>query len=654
MSQARLRDRIDEGIDALVFGAAGSSDAESRFLSSLEWVVDQERMTVDDVLAGLLAVFSALDDAMPADVRLSPDVRASERVVYRLLREFASSALGLVTERLEIEADALAESRARLLSVQRVGAAITSSLDLDSTLQTIVTESATLMNGATARLRLADDTGERLRLIAASGELSEDLPGSAVPVETTLAGLCYRSGRPVISNDVSGDPRADPAVTNQFKTRSLLSVPLLVRGEAIGVLTISNLSDRAFEESDAEVLSLFADQAAVAIENAELFEEAQAQITEMEIINRVSSVVSSTLNLGQIYRSIHREIARIMVADAFLIVLGSEENGFDLVYIVDLGQTFSPRHDVDIPPIYRQAMAQRESYIIDTSRHPDFARWERYGDMTKRVQSILVAPLTRGNEAIGLISAQSYAPNSYRRRDRDLLATVANVAAVAIENARLYEQSYGVAVAEERARLAREIHDTIAQGLVGIILQLEAVATQMHDDNPMKRRVERAIDLARVNLDEARRSVRDLRAAPLEHLSLVEALRQLAEQHEDECDTTVSVVAPEAMPLLDRSVEGAIYRFVQEGLSNCRKHAREADVRVELAVSRAVQVSVCDTGPGFDIEAWRRDRQLHRFGLHGMRERAERLGGSLDIDSTPGEGTRLRMEFPLESALTPQ
>ncbi|HMM43593.1 MAG TPA: GAF domain-containing protein, partial [Thermomicrobiales bacterium] len=91
-----------------------------------------------------------------------------------------------------------------------------------------------------------------------------------------LAGLCYRSGRPVISNDVTTDPRADQRVQQQHRTRSLLSVPLMVRGTVTGVLTISNISDRAFEESDAEILGLFADHAAVAIENSRLFEEAQA------------------------------------------------------------------------------------------------------------------------------------------------------------------------------------------------------------------------------------------------------------------------------------------------------------------------------------------------------------------------------------------
>lgn len=647
MSQARLRERIDEAIDALLETTSGDPTVEQRFLANLDWAIDQDHMEVDDVLAGLMGGCDAFDRSLGQVDRFSPEMVEIERALRRLVRLFTVSALDLITEKLEIEAAAEARNRARLLALQRVGAAVTGSLDVEETLQTIVTEAAALMSGATARLRLADESGEHLRLIASSGELDGDLPGAAVPVETTLAGLCYRSGRPVISNDVTTDPRAGGDAQQQYQTRSLLSVPLIVRGAATGVLTISNLFDRAFEESDAEILGLFADQAAVAIENARLFEEAQAQITEMEIINRVSAVVSSSLNLAQIYRSIHHEIARIMIADAFLIILHQPHGTDDLVYIVDLGQTFSPRHDVRLPVEYLESMAERRPKIIEASKARDFITWERYGDMSKRTQSILIAPLVRGSNVIGSISAQSYAPNSYRRRDIDLLATVANVAAVAIENAMLFEQASDVAVSEERNRLAREIHDTIAQGLVGIILQLEAIGAQL-ESSPLNHRIERALALARANLDEARRSVRDLRAAPLEHLSLFEAIEQLAEQHMDEVEARVTIDAPVALPLLEEKVEAAIYRFVQESLTNCRKHARSAEVAISISISSEVRVEVRDNGPGFDVGALRTERTANRFGVQGMRERAERLGGSVVVESTVGIGTIVRMIFPYD------
>lgn len=647
---ARLMERVTEGVDALVYGAiAIDHERVGAFLASLVASVDRYGLSVEEVIAALVGGYDALDSGIPHDQRYRPEMIESEKVIRLLLAQFAEHAVGLVTRKLEVEASLQRESRAKLLALQRIGAAVTSSLEIESTLETIVQEAAELMNGASARLRLADETGQNLRLIASSGDLGDDLPGSVVPVESTLAGLCYRSGRPVISNDVASDPRANDDVRSQTRTRSLLSVPLIVRASAIGVLSITNLTERPFEESDAEMLSLFADHAAVAIENGRLFQQAQSQITEMEILNRVSAVVSASLDLTAVFRSIHQEIARIMIADAFVIILRNPVSGFDISYVIDLGQEYAPRHNQPIPAIYHESMDRRVPIMIETSTHDDFARWERYGDMTRRVQSILIAPLYRGSEAIGTLSAQSYASNAYRQRDADLLSTVANVAAVAIENARLYEQAHGAAVAEERNRLAREIHDTIAQGLVGIILQLEAVSASLGDDSesPLQRRLSRAINLARVNLDEARRSVRDLRAAPLEHMSLAEALVQLAEQHEEECETDVHIDVPAAMPLLDPTVETALFRFVQESLSNCRKHARESTVWIRAHTSEAIEIEVRDDGPGFDVEAYRREASSHHFGLHGMRERIERLGGTLEIVSSIGAGTQLGIRLPL-------
>lgn len=247
MSQSRLRERIDDGIATVIDSTMRDDDATAnRFLSSLKWVVDQERMSVEDVIAGLLGGHEALDRAIPPEERYTPLMIASDRVLRALVARFAASAVQLVTEKLEVEATLQRSSRARLMALQRVGAAVTSSLDLDSTLETIVREAADLMGGATARLRLADETDQHLHLIASAGDGDGDRSSAAVPVETTLAGLCYRSGRPVISNDVASDPRANPDVLEIFQTRSLLSVPLLVRWRAIGVLTISNISERPF------------------------------------------------------------------------------------------------------------------------------------------------------------------------------------------------------------------------------------------------------------------------------------------------------------------------------------------------------------------------------------------------------------------------
>jgi signal transduction histidine kinase len=101
------------------------------------------------------------------------------------------------------------------------------------------------------------------------------------------------------------------------------------------------------------------------------------------------------------------------------------------------------------------------------------------------------------------------------------------------------------------------------------------------------------------------------------------------------------------MPLLDKQVETALFRFVQESLTNCRKHALGVPVWISVEIDTCVTIKVRDAGPGFDVDIWRSTAPLHHFGLHGMRERAERLGGALHIESIVGTGTTLSMAVPL-------
>jgi signal transduction histidine kinase len=653
VGQWRHVSAIDRALTIVMHAtAAGEPNILDEFFVDVESALVELGFTVGDLTRGVLAGARALDAALPPDERFSPDVRAFERNLAELAARMAERGQAIVTRQLEEEAAAQRMNRAKLVALQRVGAVVTSSLEIDSTLEAIVHEAAELMD-APSRLRLADESGQSLRLIASAGEPGEDAPGSVVPIESTLAGLCYRSGRPVISNDIAADPRHDPDVLRSSQARSLLSVPLLARALPIGVLTITSRSGRVFDDEDAEILSLFADHAATAIENSRLYQQAQSQITELEILNRVSAVVSASLELETVYGAIHQEIARIMVADAFLIIIATPAGDYDLVYVVDEGVRYAERHNIALPKAYVEALERRAPTIIEASEHADFHSWERYGDMTRRIRSLVVAPLVRGGESIGLITAQSYLPKSFRQRDIDLFTTIANVAAIAIENARLYDQAQELAISEERNRLAREIHDTIAQGLVGIILQLEVMSASIPEDSPLHRRVARALDLARVNLDEARRSVRNLRASPLAKHSFTEAIQRLAEEHRLDCGSQVLVNVPAAVPHLDEEIETALFRLTQEALNNCRKHANADTVWIDLTFGDEIVLRIADNGVGFDVEAWRTAPATHRFGLHGMRERVEQLAGSFDLQARSGGGIVLTATVPFASAPIP-
>ncbi len=213
----------------------------------------------------------------------------------------------------------------------------------------------------------------------------------------------------------------------------------------------------------------------------------------------------------------------------------------------------------------------------------------------------------------------------------------------------LQQQTRGLAVVDERNRMAREIHDTLAQGLIGIIWQLNAAErTLQTDPEGGMRALDRARGLASESLQEARRSVWELRAGPLEGRTLSAAVRQEAERTFAETETKIAVSVSEGERVLPSGVEVAVFRIFQEALTNARKHAAASEVEVQLAFGDSeLRLTVRDHGVGFVPEAQASIGTEEHFGLISMRERARLLGGRVTVASEPGTGTTVELTLPV-------
>ena len=223
-----------------------------------------------------------------------------------------------------------------------------------------------------------------------------------------------------------------------------------------------------------------------------------------------------------------------------------------------------------------------------------------------------------------------------QRRQRDALEQA---------NARLarYAQTLELlAVSRERNRLARELHDTLAHGLSAVAVQLGAVQA-VWESRPEEARggVAVALDATRAALGDARRAIADLRARPLEDLGLPQALRELALSAAAREGLALELDVPPEAPPLGPAAEQAFYRVAAEALANVTRHARARRVAVRFAGSEGgASLVVADDGRGFDTAA---AVDGGCFGLAGMRERAEAVGGALEVESAPGSGTSLRL-----------
>jgi two-component system, NarL family, sensor kinase len=256
-------------------------------------------------------------------------------------------------------------------------------------------------------------------------------------------------------------------------------------------------------------------------------------------------------------------------------------------------------------------------------------------------------PLYAGDEKLGVMNVASPDWQSLSPEDLQLLYTIGDLLSIAVERARLFARSAQLGAVEERNRLARELHDTIAQGLTATTLQIESADALLDLGSNAERAREslrRALSITQSNLEEARRSVLDLRAAPLEGRSLPEALRALVNEWEAETDAATRFQAVNGRRPLPPRVEVALYRICQEALTNVARHAEAERVTVRLiATTEQVQLIVEDDGRGFDAS-----EAVDRHGLVGMNERTRMLGGTLDLRTRPGAGTRVQVTVPLE------
>ena len=259
-------------------------------------------------------------------------------------------------------------------------------------------------------------------------------------------------------------------------------------------------------------------------------------------------------------------------------------------------------------------------------------------------------PIYAWNTPLGVMNVASEDWRELQPQELQLLHIISDQIGLAMQRARLSADATHaaarLATIEERNRLARDIHDTLAQGLAAITLQLEA-ADALAEARPQRAHeaVQRALSLARANLDEARRSVMDLRAAPLQEHALPEALALLIAG----TDLTINYTYTPDFPILPARIEAGVYRVAQEALTNIRKHADAQHVEITLCFcdnDDEVQLIIQDDGHGFDPDAVSHDGS--HFGLLGMSERVKLLGGHLSIQSTPGSGTYIVVSIPFQ------
>ena len=292
------------------------------------------------------------------------------------------------------------------------------------------------------------------------------------------------------------------------------------------------------------------------------------------------------------------------------------------------------------PEVFREGKA---SLIEDIREVPAFALRDRL--LPLGTVTVLLIPMSIIGRLEGAIGLRFASKRRFRSEEIELAQALANQAMLAMRLTRLYAESRESAVIAERNRMARDIHDTLAQGFTGIIVQLEAAADAASKGLPKESQEHcvRAADLARESLGEARRSVRALRPRILEENDLCEALPSLIRKMTATTGLKASFRCHGEALQLANGWDESFLRIGQESLTNTIHHADATQFRADLFFDNdEVRLELQDNGRGFDVNA-----QHAGFGLLGIGERVEQMGGRLTIRSGAGGGTALSVRVPL-------
>jgi len=541
----------------------------------------------------------------------------------------------------------VADRTRELSALYDVAAVASESLDLEKVLERSLAQVLAVMSCETGAIHLLDEGKKKLYLAASQGILPEIVARmDPVPVDRGLAGWTIERGEPLVVPQIASGPRpliAVPAASAQ----TYVGAPMRARGQALGVLSVVGAVGQQFSVEEVSLLTTIADEVGVAVQNAQLYDAERARRRQADTLLQAASAVASTLELDELLVRILDQLRRVVDYDSASVQLlkGEELEVIAVHGFSDpesaLGITFSASEQV---PNWRVIQGGGPINLIDApALFPEFRQ-----PTHRHVRSWLGVPLRVHERAVGIITVDRERPGGYTAEEVRLASAFADLAALALENARLYGQVEQLAVMRERERMARDLHDAVTQSLYSLALFSEAAQRLVSSDE--KDRLEEYLirlgETAQQALRDMRLLIHQLRPSALESEGLVGALQQRLNAVEGRAGVDARLLV-EGTVELPVPLEEGLYRIAEEALNNALKHAAATSVKVWLRVDGdSVELEVADNGRGFDPGAV---SDKGGMGLLNMRQRAEHLGGSLTILSAPGEGTRVKASLQVSS-----
>lgn len=376
---------------------------------------------------------------------------------------------------------------------------------------------------------------------------------------------------------------------------------------------------------------------------------------ELSTVLDISQRIASTLELEPLLNLILDQIASIIPYSGAAIYTLEESRLKAAAYQLPGLPNLPPSLTLSLEHagMFRPVVTEKRVLVLEDVRgEPPLARAFQAAGITippslfRHSHSWIGIPLLVRGHVTGLLSLTHEQPGYYTETHARLAQAISHQIAIAIENARLYEQAQDLATLGERNRIARELHDSVTQLLYGISLLSTAASRSAGKKNveQVQQNLGEIKDNALQALQEMRLLILELNPPLLQKHGLVAALKASLESIESRAGLETELHT-DGVSRLPRAIEPDVYRIAMEALNNLVRYARAKKVTVNLqTLSDWVILDICDNGVGFDLEFARSGAGM---GIHNMEQRAQRLGGRLDITSRPGAGTRIKAEIPL-------
>jgi signal transduction histidine kinase len=566
--------------------------------------------------------------------------------------------------RLELERalDAHERSEALLQGEKQITELIAQGITLDEILERCCRLVEEVFAGSLGIIMMMDSNGKRLCRGAAPS-----FPAYMAEVDgfeiNPAAGTCSAAAarrEPVITTDIRVDPHwanyRDLAARHGL--RAGWATPILSSaGRVLGTFALYWREPCSPTPQHLHIINQLAQLVAFAIERAQaakviLASEKLAR-GQAAALTMVLDALAKESDPNQIMEYVLRTVTAQFDAHSCSVWLRDQVSGLmALEFALEDGifktrtklAAVSPPLPLEAFPTWMEMYRLKRSIVLEDIRiTPDFPC--RGHLVAMGVITLLAVPMIIAGEVGGLIAIRFTRKHSFGDEERELAQALANQAMLAIQLARLSAQSRQSAIIGERNRMARDIHDTLAQGFTGVILHVEAAEEAMS-----RKQLEAATghlrgagEIARDGLREARRSVRALRPLALEDKKLAQALEELIMKLTAGTAVQATFKLQGEPRELPPESETNFLRIGQEALTNAIRHARPGKIDVLLAFGECeVRLTMCDNGCGFEP-----DSKSSGFGLQGMAERAESMGGQFSIQSANGKGTIISVTIPL-------